>query len=855
MANLSNINGKFVVEQTTGFVGIGTTDPAYLLHVNSSDVTNGTRIIIENTNGSGKKYGLLSDNTGVFTVRDITAGSDRFSISTLGNATFAGNVTVNGTYLTVGNEGFIRSDDSGYLHLQGGTTGTTFFNNVNNTALFTILNNGNTTFAGNVRVNGWIKGASDTNTLYSSTSLGTYLQSPTNSGTGGSIYFRNNSGTVFQTFSQVNGSATFAGNVTTTAGRLQLGAVALPSAGVAAITNRSSDNSLYIQTSSGNTAYLLDGSQNTMYSAASTAHNFYISNVPKLTIDSSGRVGIGINPFAWDSSFNNIQIGNKISLFNASTSGGLSFNQYYNGTNNIYQTNGTANRVQMDADGFHFYQAASGTAGNTATFTESLRITSGGDIQIPTNSAKIQLRSSGSSDYSSIFRDSGNVIQIANTAGTNIVSIDNGGDSTFAGNVIIGDTTATSPNSADRFLKIGKSNLQDCSIILQDAVETWEIYQNDNLRFSFGTTPTTVMTMQRTTGNVGIGTTSPSQQLELGGIASPALKLTSTSTNGGVIIFNVAGADKGFFGSGYHLGTGSSNDTAMRGESDLVFLSGGNNQRMRIDSSGNVGINSGAYLGFNGAADSSHSIGYDSVIDGVQVRGQNGIRFGTGSGTGTERLRITSVGELLKGIQTAAGQGTLAAFNSSEIGGGYINLCRDDTATIKQIRFGKNGSEVGSISTTGSATAFNTSSDYRLKENVVSMTGALDRVSELKPSRFNFIADADKTVDGFLAHEVQEIVPEAISGEKDAMQDEEYEVSPAVYEDVLHPAIEEELDEDGNIITEAKEEWTENVLKTEAVKDTRQVPKYQGIDQSKLVPLLVGAIQELKAEIEILKNK
>jgi hypothetical protein len=94
MANLSNINGKFVVEQTTGFVGIGTTDPAYLLHVNSSDIPNGTRIIIENTNGSGKKYGLISDNTGVFTVRDITAGADRFSISTLGNATFAGNVGI-----------------------------------------------------------------------------------------------------------------------------------------------------------------------------------------------------------------------------------------------------------------------------------------------------------------------------------------------------------------------------------------------------------------------------------------------------------------------------------------------------------------------------------------------------------------------------------------------------------------------------------------------------------------------------------------------------------------------------------------------------------------------------------------
>ena len=113
---------------------------------------------------------------------------------------------------------------------------------------------------------------------------------------------------------------------------------------------------------------------------------------------------------------------------------------------------------------------------------------------------------------------------------------------------------------------------------------------------------------------------------------------------------------------------------------------------------------------------------------------------------------------------------------------------------------------IGSIIPGGSSTAYNTSSDYRLKENIVEMTGALDRVSQLKPSRFNFISDADKTVDGFLAHEVQEIIPEAITGEKDA------------------------VDEQGN-------------------------PKLQAIDQSKLVPLLVGAIKELKAEIELLKSK
>jgi len=113
--------------------------------------------------------------------------------------------------------------------------------------------------------------------------------------------------------------------------------------------------------------------------------------------------------------------------------------------------------------------------------------------------------------------------------------------------------------------------------------------------------------------------------------------------------------------------------------------------------------------------------------------------------------------------------------------------------------------QIGSISMTNMATAYNTASDYRLKENVVEMTGSVDRVKQLKPSRFNFISEPDTSiVDGFLAHEVSSVVPEAIHGEKDAVDDQ------------------------GNII-------------------------YQGIDQSKLVPLLVGAIKELTARIEALE--
>jgi hypothetical protein len=116
------------------------------------------------------------------------------------------------------------------------------------------------------------------------------------------------------------------------------------------------------------------------------------------------------------------------------------------------------------------------------------------------------------------------------------------------------------------------------------------------------------------------------------------------------------------------------------------------------------------------------------------------------------------------------------------------------------------------------------------------MTGSIDRLKALNPSRFNFIADADTTVDGFLAHEAQEVVPEAITGTKDAMKTEEYEVTPA---------IEEVKDEEGNITTEA----------VEAVMGEREVEDYQGIDQSKLVPLLVASLQEAIARIEELTTR
>mgnify|MGYP003110819439 CR=1 FL=1 len=132
----------------------------------------------------------------------------------------------------------------------------------------------------------------------------------------------------------------------------------------------------------------------------------------------------------------------------------------------------------------------------------------------------------------------------------------------------------------------------------------------------------------------------------------------------------------------------------------------------------------------------------------------------------------------------------------------------------------------GSIQNTNNATSYNTSSDYRLKTNVSYNWDATSRLKQLKPARFDWISDGDDavTVDGFLAHEVSSIVPEAITGTKDATKTETYIVTPAV------------IDSDGNETTPA-------------VKGTRTVPDYQAIDQSKLVPLLCKTILELEARI------
>ena len=208
------------------------------------------------------------------------------------------------------------------------------------------------------------------------------------------------------------------------------------------------------------------------------------------------------------------------------------------------------------------------------------------------------------------------------------------------------------------------------------------------------------------------------------------------------------------------------------------------------------------------------------------------IQTDNGAGPLT-RLEVDRYGNVLVG-KTAESGNTAGHFFSSS---GYARATRNGSMSILNrltsdgpaIDFQKDGTGVGSISVTGSATAYNTSSDYRLKTDVQPMIGASVRVQELNPVNFEWIVNGSR-VDGFLAHEAQAVVPEAVTGTQDAMKDEEYEVTPAV------------LDDEGNVTTEA-------------VMGTRSVPDYQGIDQSKLVPLLTAALQEALAAITDLKAR
>lgn len=210
----------------------------------------------------------------------------------------------------------------------------------------------------------------------------------------------------------------------------------------------------------------------------------------------------------------------------------------------------------------------------------------------------------------------------------------------------------------------------------------------------------------------------------------------------------------------------------------------------------------------------------------------------TYSGDGSLSSFYDSNGNVIFGGTNSYGSRVGVTFNGGAFGGANGIYLNNTSATLTgqyAMRFAQNGTAVGSIETTGSATAYVTSSDYRLKDNVSPMQNALDVVKKLNPVTYTWKSTGQAS-QGFIAHELQAIIPEAVTGTKDAVTTEEYEATPEV------PPV---LDENGKIIKKG----------TPAVYKTREIPLYQGIDTSFIVATLTASIKELSAKVTALEEQ
>ena len=319
------------------------------------------------------------------------------------------------------------------------------------------------------------------------------------------------------------------------------------------------------------------------------------------------------------------------------------------------------------------------------------------------------------------------------------------------------------------------------------------------------------------------GLTNGASQINVASISATGTANATTYLRGDGAWATVTGGG----GSGSNISNGTSNVSITSASGPVSINTNGNNA-VYIDASQNVGIGT------------TSPSSYGTNITTLDIRGTSGsgIKLGTAENYGMyyngvngylqtfdasplvfasnnlERMRIDSSGNLLVGTTTSGGK-VFSYQNSAStnigidcgasMGANAAIWTRVASTSTVLSYFLYNATNVGSITTNGTSTAFNTSSDYRLKENVQPMTTGLAIICSLKPVTYDWISDNSQG-EGFIAHELQAVIPHAVTGEKDA------------------------VNEDGNI-------------------------KPQGVDYSKIVVHLVAAIQELSAKNDALEAR
>ena len=293
------------------------------------------------------------------------------------------------------------------------------------------------------------------------------------------------------------------------------------------------------------------------------------------------------------------------------------------------------------------------------------------------------------------------------------------------------------------------------------------------------------------------------------------------TVNGGSDLVGIASDPD--LGSGLHIKISDTGASASSSHDQLVIEKNGDMGMTLLGSN-----SAGCFIAFGDDGDNDRArIGYDHNADRMTIK--------TG---GTDHIRINSSGDVGIGIVDPSRKFHI---NTTSVTARFQREQGDNNQRT-HLEFVREGNTAGEILCTNSATSYATSSDYRLKENVNYTWDATTRLKQLKPARFNWIADDTNTLlDGFLAHEVSSIVPEAINGDKDATETKTKVV----------------LNSTGGILAEGVEQsdWTQG--KTDGSypsnstwEASKTVGVYQGIDQAKLVPLLVKTVQELEARIK-----
>mgnify|MGYP003146145800 FL=1 len=837
----SNLN----INSASGNVGIGTTSPAKKLHVHSGATSDIVRF--ENDNGSfvlGQTSALTSLDLASSNAFRIRQGSSvPLTLSTSGNVGIGTDSPDNA--LTV----------SGGLKLFSSATTNSITTSVNTTSSYAqtiTLDDFGLSFDNNSNLRGYRFSNNGSERMRINSS--------------GNVLVGDTTGTVFDSTSETGINLNASGSI-----YLAYNSTDFPN------FNRVGSDGELIR-------FRKDGTVvGSISSVSSGKIGLFGSGGTGAVIDSSGRVGIGT-----DSPSAPLQV-SKTGTALSGTGNGYGFHIIPASSGEVFLdaitgSSGNTSASLRTYNNGTYNKVISNASGNTTTFetagSERMRIDSSGNVLVgKTTAALATVGTSLFSDGTAYHTVDGNVTMRLNRLtddgtiidlrkdGTTVGSISSvssgkigffGSGETGAvidssGNVGIGTTSPSSKLHIDGnigFVGSGKSIIADLSSGGTTRTAEIEFYNSSDgsMRLStnnsstgginFYTQGTEKLRISKN-GNVGIGTTSPDEILHIAKSSgdtimaveandgNAALYLTSAGTNkdNRIVIGNAK--DLKFEAQASGSGQGQGQDPTATATTVMTLTNGGN---LALGTNAPIEVSSTAnWLTLDSDSGSSVSGGIVHAIDGtskaVQYIFGSNVLYDAKSGighqftvnNGSEVMRMDTASRMLVG-KTSSGLGVEGVeFNTSShftnftrernsAGGTIAQFNRTGSADGSVITFYRSGSEVGSITVTSSATAFNTSSDYRLKENIKPLSSALDRISKIKPSTFNFIDTPDESVDGFIAHELAEVVSYAVSGEKDG------------------------INEDGN-------------------------PIYQGVDHSKLVPLLVGAIQELKAEIEQLKNK